>query len=126
MIKQVIIVRKDLNMRKGKIAAQAAHASMAFMSKLIKLHIETKLPIILSPEAEEWISNSFTKIVVGVDSEQELKEIIDIAMSSDVMVSPIVDSGATEFHGIPTLTCAAIGPDYDFILNKISGHLKLL
>lgn len=126
MIKQVIIVRKDLNMRKGKMCAQAAHASMAFMSKMISVHAQTKFPIILSKEVQEWIDKSFVKIVVGVDSEQELKELIDIAMSSDLIVSPIIDSGATEFNGVPTLTCAAIGPDHDFILDKITGHLKLL
>jgi PTH2 family peptidyl-tRNA hydrolase len=126
MIKQVIIVRKDLNMRKGKMCAQVAHASMAFMSKMIAVHTQTKLPIILSREVDEWISKSFAKIVVGVDSEQDLKDLIDIAMSSDILVSPIVDNGATEFHNVPTLTCAAIGPDHDFILDKISGHLKLL
>lgn len=126
MIKQVIIVRKDLNMRKGKMCAQVAHASMAFMTKMISVHTETKFPIILSREVREWIDHSFVKIVVGVDSEQDLKDIIDIAMSSDLLVSPIVDNGATEFNGVPTLTCAAIGPDHDFIIDKITGHLKLL
>ncbi len=126
MIKQVIIVRKDLNMRKGKMCAQAAHASMAFITKIITAHTKHKQPIILSNEVQDWIENSFTKIVVGIESEQELKELIDIAMSSDLLVSPIIDNGATEFNGVPTLTCAAIGPDHDFIVDKITGHLKLL
>ena len=38
----------------------------------------------------------------------------------------ITDSGKTEFNGVPTNTCLAIGPDYVDEINKITGHLNLL
>lgn len=120
MIKQVLVVRKDLNMRKGKIAAQCCHASMSFLTR----RLENKTPI--TETQQKWLDDIFTKICVSVDSEQELMEIYNKAIENNIEVHLVTDSGKTEFNGIPTKTCLALGPDYDSILNPISGHLKLL
>lgn len=125
-VKQVLIIRKDLNMRKGKIAAQAAHASNVFLINKIKQLRERPSEVSFSIEELNWIDNKFTKICVSVDSEQEMLELYDVAKASGLYVSKIVDSGATEFNNIPTLTALAIGPDLSELIDKVTGHLKLL
>lgn len=127
-IRQVIVVRKDLNMRKGKMAAQVAHAAMAFL--VDKLHSVTEdgpeFRVLLSSHQEEWLFGLHTKICVGVDSEEELKEVMHKATVAGLPVYPVTDAGLTEFHGEPTLTCAAIGPAPKDRFEDITGHLKLL
>jgi PTH2 family peptidyl-tRNA hydrolase len=75
--KQVIVVRKDLNMRKGKLAAQVAHASMKVLLDCMKVdnfpvirYTERRLMIHWDKPLEKWLSGSFTKIVVSCDSEK--------------------------------------------------------
>ena len=123
-IKQVIIVRKDLNMRKGKMCAQVAHASMKFLTKNYKTG--ELLISEIDEMAQEWLKGSFAKIVVGVNSEEELKEVFNDALKEGIRAEEIIDSGFTEFNGVPTLTCICLGPDYCEKLDKITGHLKLL
>ncbi len=126
-VKQVIVVRKDLNMRKGKIAAQVAHASMKFLVDNNEAERGDELNVKLSPAEAEWLlSGSFTKIVVGCDSEDALQDLIFQANLMDVECHPIVDAGKTEFDGVATLTCAAFGPCSAEELDKITGNLKLI
>jgi PTH2 family peptidyl-tRNA hydrolase len=132
--KQVICMRTDLNMRKGKMCAQAAHSSMAFLSRRIDpvrcsypgepAHYEAG--ILLSPVEVEWLNNSFPKICVGVGSEQELLDIHQAALDAGVESHVVQDNGTTEFGGVPTYTCVAIGPDYSETVDQITSHLKLL
>jgi PTH2 family peptidyl-tRNA hydrolase len=75
---------------------------------------------------QEWIEGAFTKVCVSVDSEQQLLDIVVKATAAGVLNALITDSGLTEFGGVPTVTCAAIGPDYPDKLDPITGHLKLL
>lgn len=114
-MKQIIIMRKDLNMRKGKMVAQGAHAS----NKII-------LDYPLDSRVKEWLKGAFTKICVSVDSEDELLLVYGKAKLQNIPCSIIEDSGLTEFNGVPTLTCCCIGPETDEVLNPITGHLKLL
>ena len=74
----------------------------------------------------EWITNGMTKICVRVDSEAELLEIEAKANAAGLRVHIITDAGRTEFGGIPTKTCLAIGPDESAAVDAITGHLKLL
>ncbi len=118
MTKQVIVIRHDLKMRLGKAIAQGSHASMAFLtSDLSRELTETEL---------EWVNDSFTKICVRVDSESELLDIVKQAEYTDIRVHLIKDNGKTEFGGVATYTCCAIGPDESSKIDKITGHLKLL
>ena len=125
-VKQVIVVRKDLNMRKGKMCAQVAHASMKFLTDNDEAERGDEIIVKLSPAEAAWLSGSFTKIVVGIDSEDALHDMILQAELDGVEVHPIIDSGRTEFDGVPTLTCAAFGPCEASVLDKLTGNLKLL
>ena len=126
-VKQVIVVRKDLNMRKGKLAAQVAHAAMKFLVDNNVSDRPDRLPVELGPEEATWLfGGSFTKIVLGCDSEEALRDLLLQAQLSDVEAYPIVDSGRTEFHDVPTLTCAAFGPASVEDVDRVTGHLKPL
>lgn len=124
-VKQVIVVRKDLNMRKGKIAAQVAHAAMKFLADAVDERAE-RVVRGFSQAEKAWLGGVFAKVVVSVDSEQELHELMEEARRRGITVNRIIDAGRTEFHGVPTLTCAAFGPDESERLDPVTGHLKLL
>lgn len=112
-------MRTDLNMRKGKMVAQGAHASMAVLTQF-KSYDE------YPEELKEWLDNSFVKICVGIDSEEELLKLYAEVKGDGFLCSLITDNGATEFGGVKTVTCAAIGPDYEEYIDAYTGHLKLL
>jgi PTH2 family peptidyl-tRNA hydrolase len=114
-VKQIIALRTDLNMRKGKMVAQGAHASVAV--------VVNNVP---DPRIDEWLDNSFTKICVRVDSELELLDLYERAQAANLLTALITDNGRTEFGGVYTRTCLAIGPDTDENLGPVTGHLKLL
>lgn len=133
--KQVIVVRKDLKMRRGKEIAQGSHASMAFLSRYVqrqyhKPYWRRVLDAImgrdrLSKPIEAWIDGSFAKVVCQAESEDDLVLLEKRAKELGVECHVITDSGRTEFHGVPTRTALAIGPDRSEFLDKITGHLKL-
>jgi len=126
--KQVIVVRKDLNMRKGKIAAQCSHASMkVFFDRITEFNSDDEFMAIsyLPQEAFEWIEGSFVKIIVGCDTKDELESLIIDAEVAGILTGVIIDEGRTELKE-PAMTCVAFGPAYPSKLNKLTGHLKLL
>lgn len=119
MIKQVLVVRKDLRMRRGKEIAQCSHASNSILEKVA---FEGKNPY---NELVEWLNTGKTKVTVRVDSEEELMRIYESAINKGLEVCLITDSGKTEFNGVPTKTCLAIGPNRDNKIDPITGHLSL-
>lgn len=124
-IKQVIVMRHDLKMRRGKQIAQGAHASMSFLTR--RLQQKGKLEIHDFSESEQdWILGSFAKVCCRCDSEEQLMEIYEKAIQMKLEVHLITDSGKTEFHHIPTRTCLAIGPDDATKIDQVTGHLELL
>jgi PTH2 family peptidyl-tRNA hydrolase len=135
-VKQVIVMRKDLNMRKGKMIAQGAHASMKVILDMMEVSVHQGSPgqqlITYSLTGREssplikWLEGSFAKICVSVDSEAELLDTYKKAQEANLPVALITDSGLTEFNGVPTNTCIAIGPGNREDIDKITGHLKLL
>jgi PTH2 family peptidyl-tRNA hydrolase len=126
--KQVIVMRKDLNMRKGKMIAQGAHASMAFMTRRLApcCSRNDAVKFRLTAAEEAWLRESFTKICVSVDSEEELFLIAQKARDLRVECNMIQDNGWTEFNNVPTYTCLALGPDYADKIDAITSHLRLL
>lgn len=135
-VKQVIVIRKDLNMRRGKSEAQAAHASMKVLLDMMKFsfhpdktHMNDEVSYTLNVPYQgpinEWVEGSFTKICLSVDSEEELIQLYDQAKEAEIPCSMIIDAGKTEFGGVPTKTCIAIGPWHSEEINKITGYLKL-
>lgn len=127
--KQIIVIRKDLNMRKGKMVAQGSHASLgAVLSRgniLIKV-VSLVWSLLTKPALRSWLSGSFTKVCVSVNSEQELIDVYNNAQKAGLISCLITDKGLTEFNGVPTLTCCAIGPEYSDEIDKITAGLKLL
>lgn len=132
--KQIIVVRKDLNMRKGKIAAQAAHASVSAVIKASLKDGET-YPFELDNEGRitmggysylaQCLRGSFKKVCVYVNSEEELFEIYNQGLENGFIVSLIQDSGLIEFHNVPTYTCLAFGPLPAHVIDLITGNLPL-
>ena len=129
-VKQVIILRKDLNMRKGKMVAQGAHASMAvLLNEGYRDEGGVGMPsltIPMNPDMNEWLSGSFAKICVSADSEEHLLFLHSAAENAGLPCSLIQDAGFTEFDGVPTYTAVAIGPAQASEIDKITGLLKLL
>lgn len=116
--KQVIVLRKDLNMRKGKMVAQGAHASLGAILEEGKLKTDA--------DTVAWLEGRFTKICVSVDSEEELLNVYEQTKTAGLNCSLIEDAGFTEFHGKPTLTAVGVGPGLPEDIDKITGELKLL
>lgn len=127
--KQVIVIRKDLNMRKGKMIAQGAHASMKVFFDRMACHDDDSIVIMpeqLTEEMREWMQGSFTKVTLGVNSEEELINVYKSADAVGLPCSIIEDAGKTEFGGIATLTAVAIGPAKSEDIDAITGKLSLL
>jgi PTH2 family peptidyl-tRNA hydrolase len=127
-VKQVIVMRNDLNMRKGKMVAQGAHASLSFLSDKVGFRKNGKQAKTIEFDSEEraWLTDAFTKVCVRVESEEELHQIYERAKEKGLRVHLILDAGRTEFDGVPTYTCLAIGPNYAHRINEVTGELKLL
>lgn len=133
--KQVIICRKDLDMGRGKLASQVAHAAMGVFTRSIEYseYVSNSsyrvLGIYLKHKQSElleiWLDSSFAKVVLKVNSEQELLEVYNKAKEKGILCSLITDNGKTEFNGVPTITCCAIGPDYNEVIDEITGKLPL-
>jgi len=111
--KQVILVRTDLDMSIGKVAAQCAHGSLSAMRKADK-NIITK-----------WEKEGEKKVVLKVSS---LDELLEIKKKCDELKIPnalISDAGKTELEP-GTITVLGIGPDYSDKIDKVTGNLKML
>jgi len=115
-MKQVIVVRSDLKMGKGKVAAQVAHASLASAESA-----RERKPAWY----EEWREEGQAKIVLKVESESELNELYRKARSAGLPTSLIEDRGLTQVEP-GTVTCLGVGPGPDKTVDEITGKLKLL
>lgn len=112
-MKQVMVVRNDLKMGKGKIAAQCCHGSLGAYKKT-------------NPEKiRKWENGAYAKVVCKVNSLEELLELKKQAIINKVSYYLVVDAGRTQVP-TSTTTVLALGPDEDEILDKITGDLKLL
>lgn len=137
--KQVIVVRKDLHCRKGKMMAQVAHASLAAVLGLMNLSVKCDLnsgnpewydeynfKIKHTDPVYEWLRDKFTKIVVGIPTEQEIIALHERAKEMKIPCALITDCGLTEFHNVPTITTLALGPAKSEILDELTRELILL
>ncbi|MEA4956950.1 hypothetical protein SDC9_07495 [bioreactor metagenome] len=112
-MKQVIVVRNDLKMSKGKTAAQACHACLGAYKKADSNKIKL------------WEQEGQKKVIVKVNSLESLFEIKEIAKKNNVPNFMVKDAGRTEIPA-STITCLGIGPDTDEIIDKVTQDLKLL
>ena len=119
-------MRTDLNMRKGKMIAQGAHASLKVVLDEWKLFIISMIIHLFATNAiSDWLFGSFTKICLQTKSESELKELYNKAKKAGLPCSLILDASRTEFKE-PTYTCIAIGPAWADKIDPITKDLKLL
>src|SRR5215468_9790644 len=91
--KQVIVMRRDLGMRRGKEIAQGAHASMIWLALRIRQPGST-----FTDAERRWLDGAFTKVCVRVESEEELLAVVQKAREAGIMAHLCVDAGRTEFH----------------------------
>ncbi len=124
MVKQVIVVRRDLKMRRGKEIAQGSHASMAFLLARFRENGGMELRE-FDEHVRAWLLAHCAKICVRVDSEAELLDVHERARAAGLESHLIRDAGHTEFGGVPTLTCCAIGPAEASKVDAITGSLTL-
>lgn len=114
--KQVIVVRNDLQMSKGKLAVQVAHAAVSSTDQARKHHPSWY---------NSWISDNQRKICVKVNTESELRKIKGNADEDGIPNSLIQDAGLTQLEP-GTTTCLGIGPAPSEIIDRYTGDLKLL
>lgn len=114
--KMVIIVREDLQLSKGKTAAQVAHAVLGVYKKAME-----KQPLVV----QQWEAIGQAKIVLSIPNEKDLLSLQTKAEGNGLTTCAIRDAGKTEIAP-NTLTCCAIGPGTVSEIDSITGHLKLL
>ena len=136
--KQVLLYRRDLKMRKGKIAAQCAHASLAvFLRRQARavavpvdeegrpgteaLDAATTLILPLDPDMAAWVRAGSAKVVLSVPDEESLLRAHQLAQDAGLPTALIRDSGRTEFGGVPTYPAVAIGPAPVDVIDTITG-----
>lgn len=112
--KQALLIRRDLNMTRGKEIAQGAHASMI-----------TLLENGDDPRMRAWLDGTFAKIALSVPDEDELLRIHALAKEQGIINAMVTDQGRTMFGGVPTRTVLAVGPDRKETIDALCGHLKL-
>jgi PTH2 family peptidyl-tRNA hydrolase len=115
-MKQAIVVRSDLGMGKGKVAAQVAHASLAAAEAT-----QRKKPDWYA----EWKAEGHAKIVLKVESEDTLRELFRKAKTAGLPSVLVEDRGLTQVEP-GTVTCLGIGPAPDGDIDGVTGKLKLL
>ena len=117
--KQVIVLRRDIGMGRGKAAAQAAHASVEAVLKALRSSRRA-----WNEWLERWLEEGQEKVVLRAESEGELLRIFEEASRAELPASLVRDAGKTQLQP-GTLTAVAVGPAPEEVIDKITGHLKL-
>lgn len=112
-MKQVIVMRGDLHISRGKIAAQACHASLGSYKRADKNSVR------------KWEAEGEKKVVVMVKDLEELFQIQEMVKATNLPYYLVKDAGHTELPK-STITCLGIGPDADEKIDKLTRDLKLL
>ena len=112
-MKQVILVRADLKLPKGKMAAQVAHAAVDAV-----LNSDSK-------KVKDWRNQGMKKIVLKVKDEKELIKYLQLAKEDGLKTALITDAGRTVIAP-GTKTCVGIGPDSEEKIDAITGKLKMV
>lgn len=111
--KQVILVRKDLKLTRGKMSAQVSHASV---EATLKSHKD---------DIKKWRADGMKKSILAVDNRQQLIAFKQKAEDAGLVVALITDAGHT--HLKPgTMTCLGIGPAKEEKIDEVTGELKLI
>ena len=111
--KQLVLVREDLKLPRGKLSVQVAHASS---SALIKSHKD---------DMKKWQSEGMKKVVLKVKTKEELFKYKQEAEDIGLITALIQDAGKTVVEP-GTITCLGIGPDKEEKIDQITGKLKMV
>lgn len=135
-VKQVIVTRKDLlkKCRKGKLMAQASHASLGALLKMADRNTnekgETTIQFTFTENSvlDKWLNGIFTKIALGVENDEEMVALFEKIKNEapHIPCALITDRGLTEFHGEPTNTCVGIGPWWSDEIDEFTRELSLV
>ena len=110
--KQVILIRNDLKIPKGKACVQCSHASVEAVLGSSK------------EKVMKWRKEGMKKVVLKVKDKEELMEYLKLARREKLKTALITDAGKTYFD-TRTTTCCAIGPDEEKKIDKATGSLKM-
>ena len=113
-VKLAVVVRADLDMGRGKIAAQVAHAAVAAV-----------LANLGTDDLAGWLREGQPKVVLKVTSAGQLEDVIDQAKAAGLPIELVNDAGRTQVAP-GTLTCCAVGPAESRRIDAITAGLPLL
>jgi len=124
-LKQVILVRQDLKMKKSQVASLVAKASTEFFLVNDESERGDTLSVRLTPEETDWINSGSIRVVLGVGSETTLRSLAFKAELAGLQCYPVNGKIFEEEGRVETL-CVAIGPDESRKIDEITKNLKLL
>ncbi len=113
-VKQVIVLRTDLEISAGKLIVQACHASCSSLLKAEKTEI-----------IDKWVREGSKKVILQVKSEEELKKLYFKALRLGLPCYLVQDAGLTELKP-GTITALGIGPESSSLIDKVTGSIPLL
>jgi peptidyl-tRNA hydrolase, PTH2 family len=113
-VKLAVVVRADLGMGRGKIAAQVAHAAVAAV--LANLNHD---------DLAAWLRDGQPKVVLKVTSAGELHDVVQQAQAAKLPVELVNDAGRTQVRP-GTVTCCALGPAESQRIDTVTAGLPLL
>jgi len=124
-LKQVILLRRDLKLRRAEAAALASKASMTFVVEGDESDRSGSVQVELSGIEAEWLLGTATRIVLGVNSEDAMRKLLLKAELQGVSTYEITGSSNGKADEGIQLIAAALGPDDSDKLDLITGNLKL-
>ena len=122
-VKQVIVIRKDLRLRKNKLVSLAIRATMQFILDNNESDRPDELQVKLSQQEVQWLNDSFDNDVFGISSQDALSDMVLKAEFNGINVYSIFEKSKKSDEG-PQLICAAFGPDEEDQISQVVGNLK--
>lgn len=130
LVKQVLVIRKDLPMPAGKKVGQGAHGAVNVFAKehgayVVQVDTGHELRVPLDRDAKAWFDSNYRKIVVGIKSERALLALYEDARAAGLRCHLVRDDGLTVFNGDKPYTALALGPHEDGVLDKLTKPYRL-
>jgi len=121
-IKQVILVRKDLKLRRAAFAAMVAKASFGFLLENNDADRDDELKVSLTGSESQWLFGNSKRIVLNVDSEDALRRIANRAELEGISTYSLTKQSSEMSD---ELMCLTLGPDEESIIDQLTSNLKL-
>lgn len=123
MAKQAVVMRRDLRLRRAEVASFVARASSSFLYDSIDAEHKDGILVHLTQEEREWFLGDQKTIVLGVKSEDALRDVMNNAEFRGLTVSTL---GHKTEGDVYSVVCVAIGPHDDETIDAVTGKLKLM